>query len=502
VIGVLAFDRDSFVKTATAIILTAAFSLTSSLFAAEPTALGKLPAGPASVTISVKSQPRQTFSGFGTSCFGDGDYVRLAPERRAELNDLVWREARFNTARIWLRLKRYAPVSGERRFKEAFPDSVAAQVRDAQAAGARHLVLGPCAIPDYLIERLPVKGDDGNGQRIEPYLKSDRFDEHAAMIADFVRDLRDQNGIAIEATGIQNEPNDPDDCVFTPEDVARSVKLLRAALNSRGLDDVKVIAPESVGCNAPAFAQLTALRDDPAAWNALGGLASHSYDGGADGRWAETALASGKNYWMTEFCLGGPEDPGDFFRASAEAAAFLSDVNHGVSCWIHFIGYLSDDPNDNGTRLIAYYNGVPAGKPWLKLFEPYNYLKELGRTFDAGAVFRKSVSSLEEEMTWTRGSKPRLIVASARNPDGAWGIGISDYTSNDFPAKFWYPGQPAQSFTATVVIEELSTAGETPFALRRLGPQLQEPQQENTMMHSGRLTVAINPLELVTLRSR
>jgi hypothetical protein len=480
-------------KTRTIIVVLCALS--SAAFAAEP------PTNLAAVTITVKSQPRQTFGGLGTSCYGDGDYVGLAPERRAELNDLVWREARFNAARIWLRLKQYAPASGERRFKEAFPDSVAALVRDAQAAGARHLVLGPCAIPDYLMERLPAKGPDGNGQPVEPYLKPDRFDEHAAMIADFIRELWQQDRIAVEATGIQNEPNDPEDCVFTPAEVVRAVKLLRAALDSRGLQRVKVIAPESVGCNAPADAQLAALRSDPAAWNALGGVASHSYDGGATERWAEAVLSAGKEYWMTEFCLGGPEEPGDFFRASAEAAAFLSDVNHGVNYWIHFIGCLSDDPKDNGTRLMAYYNSDRAGRAWLKIFEPYFYLRELGRTFDAGAVFRQSVSAIESEMTWRHHDKPRLIVAAARNPDGSWGIGMTDFTSDHFPPHFWYPGKPAQSFAVTIMIEELAAAGEGRFEVRRLGPQLPAPSQESAPLHNGALTVTINPLELLTLRS-
>ncbi len=469
--------------------------------AADPAAPGEAPGKVSSVMITVNSQSRQTFSGLGASCYGGGDYVRLAPARRAELNDLVWREARFNTMRIWLHLKDYAPAPGERRFKAAFPDADATLVRDAQAAGVSHLVLGPSAIPNYLMERLPRKGPDGNGQAIEPYLKADQFGEHAAIIAEFIRDLREQDHIAVEATGVQNEPNDPNDCVFTPEDVVRSVKLLRAALDSRGLSEVKIIAPESVGCNAPALAQVEALKADEAAWKALGGIASHDYDGGATAKWADALAGGGKEYWMTEFCLGGPEEPADFFRGSAEAAAFLSDMNHRVNYWIHFIGYLSDDPNDNGTRLIAYYNGNAAGNAWLKVFEPYYYLRELGRTFDTGAVFRQSVSSLENEMTWTHDNKPRLIVAAARNPDSSWGIGIANYTSANFPPRFWCPGKPAQSFIVTVQVEELAKAGDIRFEARRIGPQFKNPCEEPATMRGGQLTITINPLELVTLRS-
>lgn len=469
--------------------------------AAEHAAPGKPPANVNSVTITVNSQPRQTFEGFGTSCWGAGEYMQLAPERRAKLNDLIWREARFNTMRIWLHLKEYAPAPGQRHFKDAFPDEQATLVRDAQAAGVRHLVLGPSAMPKYLMERLPRKGEDGNGQSVEPYLKSDQFDEHTAIIADFIRDLWEKDHIAIEATGIQNEPNDPNDCVFTPEDVVRCVKLLRAALDSRGLQQVKIIAPESVGCNAPAHAQVDALKADKAAWKALGGIASHSYDGGATERMADTIAGTGKDYWMTEFCVGGPEEPDDFFRGSAEAATFLSDMNHRVNYWIHFIGYLSNDPHDNGTRLIAYYNGNVAGDGWLKVFEQYDYLEQLARTFDVGAVFRQSISSMENEMMWKRHNTPRLVVAAARNPDGSWGIGISDYTSDNFPHDFWFSGKPAQSFTVTVKVEELAKAGELRFETRRIGPQFKNSLQVPAIMRNGQLTVTINPLELVTLRS-
>ena len=136
--------------------------------AAEPASPGQTPTNSADVTITVGSQPRQTFEGLGASGWGAGDYMRLAPERRAELNDLLWRQARFNTLRIWFHLKDYAPAPGLRHFKDAFSDNLAALVRDAQAASVKHLVLGPSAIPSYLMERVPAKGQDGNGQRVEP----------------------------------------------------------------------------------------------------------------------------------------------------------------------------------------------------------------------------------------------------------------------------------------------------------------------------------------------
>ena len=49
--------------------------------------------------------PGKLSRGLGTSSWGGHEYMRLSPERRAKPNDLVWRDARFNTMRLWFHLK-------------------------------------------------------------------------------------------------------------------------------------------------------------------------------------------------------------------------------------------------------------------------------------------------------------------------------------------------------------------------------------------------------------
>jgi O-glycosyl hydrolase len=459
-----------------------------------------------SVTITVNAQPRQIFAGLGASSSAGGgrSYMQLAPGRRAKLNELLWREARFNTIRLWFALKRYAPEPGQRRFKDEFPDEWAALLRDAQAAGVKHLVLAPCGVPAYLLERLPHMGKDGKEKAALPQLKPDQFNEHAAIIADFIREARDQHHIVIEATGIQNEPNTGHDCHFKAEDMVRSVKLLRAALDARGLQQVQVIAPETASCDGVAYAMVDALKADADAWKAIAGIATHSYNMGATKRMADTVAGTGKDYWQTEASVPGPEAPGDIYRAATVATTFLSDMNHRVTHWIHFIGYLGNDPRDNGTRIMAY-DGKVAGDGWLKVFEKYHYFQQLAQTFEVGAQFRQAFSSLEKEMTWTYGRKPRITAAAARNPDGSWGVGVSNYTADDFPQKDQFQidncGRAAQSFTVTVNVEELANAGELRFETHRSGPQCQNARQEPVTMRNGQLTVTVHPLELVTLRS-
>jgi hypothetical protein len=62
-------------------------------------------------------------------------------------------------------------------------------------------------------------------------------------------------------------------------------------------------------------------------------------------------------------------------------------------------------------------------------------------------------------------------------------------------------GKPAQSFAVTVNIEELAKAGELRFTVQRIGPRAKDSSTEAVIVRDGRMTLTINPFELVTLRS-
>jgi hypothetical protein len=84
-------------------------------------------------------------------------------------------------------------------------------------------------------------------------------------------------------------------------------------------------------------------------------------------------------------------------------------------------------------------------------------------------VFRDSQSTLEGDMTWTYGKKPRLTAAAAQNPDGSWAIGLVNYTADSFSGvqgwadEEWNKSQggftPAQTFPVTVRVDELKSRG-------------------------------------------
>src|SRR5206468_4250255 len=107
----------------------------------------------------------------------------------------------------------------------------------------------------------------------------------------------------------------------------------------RGLRSVKIIAPEDASADGVLYDTLDALKADAAAWHALDGIASHSYNMAATEEAARRIAGGDKTYWMTEAGDNGPEAPGDAHRAASLASRFLSDMNHRVTHWVHFLGF-------------------------------------------------------------------------------------------------------------------------------------------------------------------
>ena len=294
-------------------------------------------------------------------------------------------------------------------------------IADAKKDGVTTLLLAPDGLPDSMKEI-----QSGGGLAF----KAGEEKNYAVLLADFIKQLQDETGVRLDVTGLQNEPNDHER--FSPQQIVAVVKHLRRELDTRGLQSVRIIAPEHASADGVLNEQVDALKNDAAAWSALDGIASHSYNMAASGEIARRLTGPDnrnlKEYWMTEASDNGPEAPGDELRAAGLASRFLNDMNHRVTHWIHFIGFEVADPKDNATRVIAY-NLNPPGTV---MFTKYHYYQQLGTTFDVGAMFRASRSSLEGDMTWTYGKKPRLTAAAARNPDGSWGIGLCNYTADRF----------------------------------------------------------------------
>lgn len=458
---------------------------------------------PTAVTITVQAGARQTFRGLGVSEFnygglGAGTFNKLSPSQRALLWDLCYRDLHIKTLRLWWNPEEFAPQPGKQDisgFVNAFIPS--GLIADARARGVSTLLLAPDRVPAYMLQ-----DPKDNHSRI----KDSEIGAYVNLIATLIQRVKAKYGIVIDATGVANEPP-----WFDPAQMVQAVKSLRTELDRRGLSKVQIVAPETSNNDGTADRYLTALKADPQAWRSLEGIATHSYNMAP--RPEEAAIVSGtdKEFWVTEAGGGGialppSEPPADGLNAASMASRYLSDMNHGVTRWVWFIGVMDitrwPQDFDNVQRLIEYQPG--RATDWYLPLLKYYYLRRLSETFDVGATFRHSVSSLEGEMTYTYGRKPRLNVAGARNPDGTWGLAVSNFTSDRFLQDTQLnkdnAGYAPQAFTVTLQVPELAHSGNLRFRVHRNSETLRDIDEGVAVMQNGQITLPIAPLELVTLR--
>ena len=326
---------------------------------AAPNAIAQQQAAPNApngnaVTISVQPGARQTFGGLGASSGNWGlEYQKLTAPERDQLSKLLWHDLKMTSLRLWLNLNEYQPTPGAhetKNFRDRYITS--GLVADALKNGVTNLLLAPDNAPSHM----KTKREGGGADYA---IKDESLPDYAALIADFIKQIKDESGVLINVTGLQNEPNDLDR--IAPQQFPILVKALRAALDKRDLKTVKIIATEQASADGVMVQHIDALKNDAAAWNALSGIASHSYNMAATDEIARRISADDgrntKEYWMTEASENGPEEQGNAFRAASLASRFLNDMNHRVTHWIHFIGFETPDKKDNATRILAFETG-------------------------------------------------------------------------------------------------------------------------------------------------
>ena len=200
--------------------------------------IGRAQNDPKPVTITVQPGARQTFAGFGVSLlpYPDG-FPALSPARRREMARLVWHDENVKILRLWLPVPQFSPrpgVEDDSLFVQGFVKSDALAL--AKANGVTTLLLAPDHYPAYMAE--PKPRADG-----QTYIRDDQIPVWMNVLASFIQRMRDKYGVQINATGIVNEPGQ--DKKYSTTQMAVAVKTLRAALDSRGLRAVQIVAPES-----------------------------------------------------------------------------------------------------------------------------------------------------------------------------------------------------------------------------------------------------------------
>jgi O-glycosyl hydrolase len=462
----------------------------------------------APVTITVQPGARQTFRGFGVSLIpGLDGFAALSPVRRREMARLIWRDHHIKILRLWLDVPNYSPklgVENDDVFVDGFVKDDAIAL--AKANGVTTLLLAPDHYPLYMSE--PKPRTDG-----QTYICDEQIPVWTDMLAGFIGRMRDHYGVQINATGIVNEPGQ--EKKYSVTQMAVAVKYLRGDLDKRGLGSVQIVAPESSNTAVGAdelSGYIAAIEADPAAFHALGGVATHNYNNGNTDDVEAYVARTGKPYWITEAGGDGAMDkPNDAVSAASAATRFLSDMDHLVTHWVWFLGGEAvrepiNDPNApaGGSRMIQYKTDPITN--WYRVMQVSYPLQQLSEAFDPGAVVRNIRSSLDANMSWSFGRKPHLTASAARNPDGSWGIGLSNYTANDFPDFDQFhkdnAGYAAQNFAVTVRIPELAPLKSLRFAARRSNKGIPNRPYGTFIMHRGVLVLpAVGPLDVVTLRS-
>ncbi len=401
------------------------------------------------MTITAYAGARHEFGGFGASTSGSGS--QTAMRLLYNPNELDGR-----VLRLWVGIGTSAQ-SARDRYRD-----VVQRARNEQ--------------PDLLV----VLGACDNHSSIDYY---------AGHYAEMIKVMRD-GGCRVDATGICNEP---DDGRWPSSAAAPLVKAFRQQLNNRGLQDVKIIAPESANVDNTMYDWINNIKNDGEALDGLDAWASHSYNCSVTYKLLEMTEGTGKQYWQTESCVDQFTTQGNTINSKQIGAScgvrILADLNMCVTHWLYFFG----PGGSNGTAL------VDGDTPMLQ----YYYMRQIANAFDVGAGMRYCLSDKglpRVEMTWEFLQKPAVAAAVARNPDGSWGVGICNGTglqNNTSIATFY----PSEAYDVTMHVQELENAGDVEFQVYKTNTSMRIQEQQSVTARDGTFEVRLESGDLVCLRS-
>jgi hypothetical protein len=422
--------------------------------------------------------------GFGASTNTRGGIGNLPQTTQEALANALWKEADFRVLRLW---------SSSGSSGDGLANNFGKYIQEAQKAQPNLVLL------------------------LAPTGWSQDLSSSAGAYAQQIKDLRDRHGIEINVTGISNEPDNNsgmkgwiltriDECVIA----------MRQELDKRGLQDVKIIAPENCNVDTGALVMAGEIMSNGEALAALDGFAFHSYNMCMVREMRDLVAPCGKELWQTESSDNGAESDNDGRRASMQACRFLSDVNQDVQYWVHFLGYEGSDSRDNATRILGYDNSG-SWSPFLKYF----YYKQLSQAFAVGSTFRNATSDLgwltEDASRWnndwtnhmyadkctrmeqTYGNKAPIVLAAAVRPDSSWAIGISNCSGAGGDIHGYY--LDATTFDVTIFLEEMEGSGELEFEVYKSNESMRIQSQGSATMRDGEMSVTLAPFDLVTFIS-
>lgn len=433
--------------------------------------------------LTVKAgELRQSFAGFGASQASTRwDLIAEAP--RNQMADMIYRDLKMNVLRLWVPNAHTNTLADM--LSQFYTTYIASgAIADITNRGTTILLLAPGSGP----------ADAKAPQSIPDY---------AEKLAEFILTLRTAYSVSINVTGIANEPESK----WSATNIIDSINQLRIELDARGLNTVKIIAPESSNYYS-ASQSVRAICNNTTAWNDLFGIACHSY--GTMPNNDLEVLRKDKPWWITEASGNDRnEQAEDENYACTILNRFLCELNHGAEEWVYFIGLgqVSDiSTYALGTAFLVLFDVKTSSVvPLLK----YYYFKQALNVFDKGCLFRKCLSATEGDMFLTDcptnssiKQLPAMNAAAAYNPDGSWGISIVNNTgvTNSLATSntVFYA---ATSFNVTVAIEELTNNSNMVFTVYRSRAFQHNVNSGTVAFTNGVCSLTIAPRELVSLRS-
>ncbi len=429
---------------------------------------------PVELQIEVGTTERQAYQGLGASF----RRYHLIPEaKRLELADLVVRDLGMRYNRIWI------SDLDTRTVDEAVASFVSGYVTSGQISefakrGVTHTIITPAMGP-----RPPAD-----------------VIAYADKMAEILFRLRRDHNVNIFATTFTNEP-----LQWSSAQIVTGIKRFRERLDARPeTASIQLLAPELANSDKFMSDTMALLRVEPV-WQRIHGVSSHSYGNGGNS-WTTPTVLDGKPWWQTESSELGVEALGDDIRGVKNAARFLNDMNHMITHWFYFIGFMDAPVNDpdGGAKLVTWNESGNRTNVYLK----YYYLKRLTETFDVGAVFRRTsnpnrVRSQPGSMEWKDPLKPATNAAVARNQDGSWAIGLTNNTG--LPAYGNDTYRATQHYDTRINVPELANAGNITFNVWRTSAANVKESLGTVTMVNGVINLSgtrvLNPRDLITLRS-
>jgi glucuronoarabinoxylan endo-1,4-beta-xylanase len=308
-------------------------------------------------------------------------------------------------------------------------------------------------------------------------LLPEHYDDWSQTLVNFARMMGDA-GVPLAFLSAQNEPDfvaaTYDSCTYTPDALADFIgNHLGPALADAGLIDaygrpLRVMGPETDGwgtpngnANFPPFK--AAIKASPAAMQAVGVIASHSYNGTPQ---ADPSInASNQGFWETEVAdTKDPQDPGIASGLWVAQQIHQALVGAGMNAW-HYWWIYPSGPDNQGLWNIP----TDAGKfgPAKRLYTMGNFSRFIRPGFYRINATAQPIANVLVSAYYDAPSSTAVIVAingtsspvsqtfqlNAATSD-SWASWVTSATQNLAPGDAIVGGDP---FTYTLQAQSVTT---------------------------------------------